>query len=364
MNIQNERKIQTLILIICLALFAVLLIVANNSRGTDVVPRFVYHERGRVISILEEIHTPFPQQILEVEVLSGEFQGFSVEARNNLLDRRLRSFYEGDRIIIALSDHDILVSSPDRLFPHVTLIALFIFLLALIGGKRGVLSIIGLAFSMICIIFILVPMTLAGHSSITMALVIGILITIVSITLLAGFNAKSLSAILGCISGVVVATVFASIAGHFALLNGYHLENAGMLSVFGPEISLSGIFISGVIIAAIGAITDTAMTIASSMEEVKKAHPSISSKDLFRAGLNVGRDAMGTMSNTLILAFVGSSFSLILLIASMNVSMIELINDFGIGIEIIQGIAGSIGIILTVPITTLIAAKLLAKMQR
>jgi len=358
MQVKNERKLQLFCLSICFIIFGALLLFAHFSRNDSIEQIGLYYERGRVVEINYESTGDFHYQMLLVEVLSGEFQGMIVEAQNNLMNPRLAPFSAGERVILELTEHFIQIQSPDRSTAHFLLVALFLIFLGVIGGKRGLLSIAGLVFSLVAILFILVPLTLAGYATILVAVIGGILIIITSITLLVGFNAKSIAAISGCIAGVLIAAFFAFIAGEFAFISGYHIGESGTLRGVHPDLRLSGIFISGVIIAAIGAISDTSMTIASAMEEVKLANPTISMKDLATAGLNVGRDAMGTMSNTLILAFVGSSFGLILLLTSLDITWIQFINDDLIGIEIIQGIAGSIGIVLTVPITTFIASKL------
>jgi len=360
MNIKNEKKMQIKILAVCFIVFGILLLFAHSRPTENDDLDAIYFERGRVINIISESTDPFHHQILEVEVLSGELEGINVQAENNLMDHTTRIFDEGDRVIVLLSNQVIQVSSPERGSILIFFVALFLILLCLIGGKRGVRSVVGLVFSLASIAFILIPLTLAGYPAILIAIAIGTLITITDITLLAGFNPKSIAAIFGCISGVLIAAFFAFIAGHFAFITGYHTEHAGSLLAWNTGISLSGIFISGVIISAMGAITDTSISIASAMEEIKLASPTISTVKLARAGINVGRDIMGTMSNTLILAFVGSSISLLLLISSTNVSWIEFINDREIGIEIIQGVAGSIGVVLTAPMTAFIAAKLLS----
>jgi len=361
---KNEKKMQAIILVCCFLIFGILLVFAQVSRPASRVVSGIYYERGRVISIIEE-NTEFippnlhPQQLLEVEIMSGEFRGNAFEVHNNLMSHRLRPFDVGDRVIVELSDYFIQVRSPDREIVLLASMAIFLFLLAAIGGKRGILSMVGLIFSLVSVVFILIPLTLAGFSTILISVVLSFLIVIQSITLLAGFSAKSLAAIIGCLSGVVLAALFAFITGHLSFISGYHTELAGSLMAHTfNEISLSGVFISGVIIASIGAVSDTSVTISSAMEEIKTANPNLTFKELLKSGLNVGRDTMGTMSNTLILAFVGSSFSMILFIATLGVTWIEFINNDAIGIEIIQGIAGSVGIILTVPVTTVVAAKL------
>jgi len=359
-NIKNEKKIQIRILLVCFIVFGALFLFAR-SYSSEGGRMDLYFEHGRVINVINETTDPFHHQVLEVEIQSGELEGINVQAENNLMDHTVRAFDEGERVIVQLSDQFIQISSPERGSFLIFFVALFLILLCLIGGKRGVRSVVGLVFSLASIVFILVPLTLAGYPAILVAISIGTLITITDITLLAGFNPKSISAIFGCISGVLIAAVFALIAGHFAFISGYHTEHAGSLLAWETGMSLSGIFISGVIISAMGAINDTSISIASAMEEIKLASPTISTVKLAKAGLNVGRDIMGTMSNTLILAFVGSSISLLLLTISTNVTWIEFINDSEIGIEIIQGVAGSIGVVLTAPMTAFIAAKLLSK---
>jgi len=358
MFIKNEKKAQFITLAICFIIFGGLLLFAYHSYSNENSQMNIYFEQGRVINVINETTEPFHHQILEVEMLSGELEGVNVQAENNLMDHTARTFNDGDRVIVLLSDQIIQIASPARGNFLIFFIALFLVVLCAIGGKRGILSVLGLVFSLVSIMFILVPLTLAGYPAILISIVIGTLITIVAITLLAGFNAKSLSAIFGCMAGFLIAALFAVISGHLAFISGYHTEHAGSLLAWDTDVSLSGIFISGVIIAAIGAITDTSMSIASAMEEIYRADPTISTIKLAKAGLNIGRDIMGTMSSTLILAFVGSSLSLLLLISSTNVTWIEFINDSDIGIEIIQGVAGSIGVVLTAPMTAFIAAKL------
>jgi len=352
--------------IVSFSIFIILLMYANPYPLTTNPATGLYYERGRVVEIYEEnTEGHFHYQVLIVDVLSGEFRGLSVEARNNLMDQRLRAFEVGDRVILELTDHFIQIHSPERGNTLFIAIAIFVLLLCIIGGKKGLLATLGLVFSLASIGLILIPLTLAGYSSILIALIVGILITVVTIVLLVGVNVKSISAIIGCVCGVIFAALFAFIVGHFSFTTGYHLEYAGFIRmIVDGEFPLSGIFVSGVIISALGAITDTAMSITSSMEEIHLANPEIEEKSLFRAGINVGRDIMGTMSNTLILAFVGSSLSMLLFNQAVEVSFIQFINNDGIAIEIIQGIAGSIGIILTVPITVFVSAKLMKNFHK
>jgi uncharacterized membrane protein len=371
MFIKNENKLKWLIMGSSLAIFAILLLLARSGENATLLvthydenetPLTTHFVPGIVVDyeLIEPTdHTPFYGQLLYVKLLSGKLEGV-VPGIEYFHVNPLFPYYEiGDSLVVILNEmtDSMMVYNPNRSHILIGFVVLFLTLLCIIGGKRGVLSLLGLIFSLLSIVWILVPLTLQGHSSILTSLIVAILITFVSITLLAGVNPKSLSAIAGCIFGVGSAALLAFIVGNLSFITGYHTPQAGQLMAL-ENIDLSGIFVSGVIISAMGAIMDTSMTIASSMDEVKRAHPAISTADLFKAGLNVGRDAMGTMSNTLILAFVGSSLGLILLMFALDISFLQFINSDDIGIEIIQGIAGSIGIILTVPFTTLIASKL------
>ena len=357
---KNQLKIKVIVLAVCFVIFGGLLFLASTAdTGSEGRPEGLYFERGRVTAVLAVSDDPhFSYQTLEVELLTGEFTGMIIEVSNNLMDQTLREFGPGDRVMVSLSDFAFQVASQDRSIVLIVTVVFFLILLSAIGGKRGIASVVGLIFEIATIIFILVPLTLAGHSPILTAILTGTLMTIVSITLLAGVGAKSLSAILGCLSGMIIAALGAMIASHFAFITGFHTDQAGFLNAIANNVSINGIFISGVIIASIGAIADSSISIASAMEEIKTSNPEITAKELAKAGFNVGRDVMGTMSNTLILAFVGSSFGLVLINIARDVTLLYFLNTNGIGIEIIQGVAGSIGIILTVPITTLIAAKL------
>lgn len=371
MVVKNENKIKVIIIGLSLAIFAILLLLVRSGENATIyseeIPKVIHFVSGRVVDyepIEPTDHTPFSGQVLSVEILSGELEGISLEGViaevEHLHLNPVFPHYEiGDNVVLSLNEVTdmMLIYNPNRIYVLIGFVILFLALLCIIGGKRGFLSVLGLIFSLLSIVWILVPLTLQGYSSIIVALIVAILIIFVSITLLSGVNPKSISAIAGCIFGVMSAAILAFIVGNLSFINGYHTSEAGQLMAL-ENIRLSGIFVSGVIISSMGAIMDTSMTIASSMEEVKRAHPAISTAELFKAGLNVGRDAMGTMSNTLILAFVGSSLGLLLVIFAAEVSFIHFINTDEIGVEIIQGIAGSIGIILTVPFTTFIASKL------
>ena len=172
-----------------------------------------------------------------------------------------------------------------------------------------------------------------------------------------GINKKGYSALLGTISGLIISGIMVLIVGKFANFSGLGAEEAQMLAYVPKfkDLNFQGILYAGIILGALGAIMDVTVSISSSMWEMKQIHSEIKLKELIHSGLNVGKDIMGSMSNTLILAYTGSSIFLILLFQGYNLKFIEIINMDVIASEITRAIAGSIGLVLAIPVTVLIS---------
>ena len=134
-----------------------------------------------------------------------------------------------------------------------------------------------------------------------------------------------------------------------------------VLRAYDSPLEIQGLLVSGILIAALGAVMDVAMSISSACAELREVDPQITPGRLFRSGMNIGRDAMGTMANTLILAFAGASFNMLLLFQIYGYPLIQIINSDTMAIELIQSVAGSVGIILTVPLVSLFSALLLPR---
>lgn len=246
------------------------------------------------------------------------------------------------------------------------LAGLFLAILLFIGRKKGLYSAISLVFTIIIILFFMVPKILQGYNPVTMAGITAIVTTAVAICIVSGWNNKSIAAIIGILGGVLASGLVAFIAGKVGNLSGMHLPEASEVIYLAQEVPIKvpGILTAGVIISALGAIMDVAITISSSIFEVRAANTKMGVKELYNSGMNVGKDAMGTMSNTLILAFAGSSLSVLIIIMLYNLPYLRLINIDLLGVEFLQGLAGSIGLTLTVPITALCAAVFAAKAKR
>lgn len=241
------------------------------------------------------------------------------------------------------------------------ILAVFAVLLVVVGGIKGIKSIVTLCITIIVIGFFILPLILKGISPILLSTVSSIVITTITLFIISGFNRKSYSTILGTAIGVIIAWVLAYIVGTLAKLSGLNSTEADSLFYLpqGIDFNYRGLLFAGIIIGTLGAVMDISMSIASSMNEIKLHNPNISSKKLIKSGLNVGKDIMGTMTNTLILAYTGTSIPLLLIFMGYNYSTIEIMNLDYIATEIIRAITGSIGIVLTIPVTAVIAGHLM-----
>ena len=311
-------------------------------------------------------------QHLELEILSGPYKGAVLEAINYLTAYANVDCDLGTRVIVRLDVDEngdpYVVSIPnyDRGIVLMGMLAVFALLLILIGGKKGIMALLGLIYTLAGIWFLLIPMVLKGAPSIPSAIFIAALTAVASLLMLTGFSRKTLCAGLGCVCGVAAAGLFAWIVGIITPIGGFNMSEAEelVLRAYDTPLEIRGLLVSGILIAALGAVMDVAMSISSACHELRTVDPEITSGRLFRSGMNIGRDAMGTMANTLILAFAGASFNMLLLFQVYHYPMIQIINSDTMAIELIQSVAGSVGIILTVPLVSLFAALLLGKRKK
>jgi len=236
--------------------------------------------------------------------------------------------------------------------------------LVVVGRKKGFYSVLSLLFTLSVVVFFMIPLIMEGHNPIVLAVVTAVLTAVFSILLVGDVNAKSFAAIGGTVTGVAIAGAVGVMAGQLAHISGLNLEHMQELAYQQGRdglIRLPLLLFAGIIIASLGAVMDVSMSIASSVFEMKRVNPSLSMGKLYKSGMNIGRDIIGTMSNTLILAFAGTSITVMVIIATYQLPYIRLINLDLLAVEVIQGLSASIGLVLTVPITAVLAAFLAAK---
>jgi uncharacterized membrane protein len=309
-------------------------------------------------------------QTVTFEVSEGEYKGIIFEAKNELLNQIFDlPLKKGDKIMLSLKvykDGSIEGFATDYIRSHIMvwLIVLFIIGVLLIGKMKGLRAIVSLGITIGSIFFILIPATISGYNAIVVSILLAIAVTIVTIVMISGFNKKSTSAIVGTIGGVILAGLIAYTIGKITMLTGLAGEDARILYLNKPELNFFNIFFASIIIGSLGAVMDVGMSIASAVNEIAQAKPNSTSRELFTAGMNIGKDIMGTMSNTLILAYVGSSFPLLLLFALNDFDTMHIINFDFMAAEIVRSISGSFGLLLAIPITAFFAAKTLGKSQK
>ncbi len=368
---KKYAALRGVILIIALMLFGTIIYYANHDRPTyySSDTSGIEYEVARVTGIVEDTTVSdaatglsVGTKTLQVQILTGRYQGDTVQIENYLSTLYNVNVKQGAKISVRIdtseNGYQVSVYNYYRVPQLIGCVAVFLLLLILIGGKKGAKSAAALIFTMVCIIWILLPLALKGYSTLLITIILIFLCNIVSFVLTAGVNKKAVSASISSFCGVLAGAGFALIAQKIMTVTTYQMDEAEtlLLIMTTTKLQIKDLLLCGVLIACIGAVMDVAMSITSSVMEVHRVNPERSTKELFRSGMIIGRDAMGTMANTLILAFAGSSLNMMLMIYSYGVSFQQLMNTDFIAIEVIQSIAGSIGIIFTVPIAALIAA--------
>ncbi|MGO1470583.1 MAG: YibE/F family protein [Tissierella sp.] len=312
-------------------------------------------------------------QFVTAKVLSGKYKDELFEIQNDLSNNEVYDIVveKGDKVVVMIEEYEdntaaAFISDYYRVNYTLYLAIIFAVLLLVIGRLKGLKAIISLALTMASILYILLPAILKGANPIPISIMISIGVTIITIFLIGGINKKSISTIIGTISGVVIAGLISYYIGTKIKLTGLHAEEAGMLMHIPQGISFSfkNLLFSGIILGALGAIMDVGMSVSSSIDEIHKANNNLSQKELFKSGMNVGKDIMGTMTNTLILAYAGSSIPVLLLFMAYETSITKILNLDIIATEIIRSLSGSIGLILTIPITALVASFLIKKNKK
>ena len=338
---------------------------------------YVEYEKAVVTSVLTDNTQTDPasdgawrgEQTLLAEVKSGQYAGETMMVYNYVGPVYGAPVGEGDGVSLTISTyadghHSATVYEYNRIQALVAVIAAFFLVTALVGRRTGVKSLLGLVITVLCLFRILLPLLMRGAPTLPAVFLVCAYIAVVSFTILGGLHRKSVCAILGTVAGTAAALLFGLLAQTLARVDGLRLADVQpllQLRQTGTPIGLRGLLVGGVVISALGAVMDVAMSISSALEEVHGANPTLGRRELFRSGMNIGRDMVGTMTNTLILAFLGSGFTLILYLYSLGLAKYQLFTSAYAAIEIISGVASSIGMILAIPVTALISAAMIAR---
>jgi uncharacterized membrane protein len=325
---------------------------------------------ARVIEVLEEGTVDLgggssqPYQRLLVRVESGSLAGQEVtveEGTVNLISQE-RLFHVGDRVYlehtVGPSGDRFYVSDYVRTGPLLWIGVLFVGLVVLVGRGKGTRSIAGTLFSLGVIFAFILPLILAGRDPVGVSIAGSIVLLSVSTYLVYGWNPKAHAAVVGMMLSLVLTGVLAWLFVGWSRLTGLSEEAGFLVMALGPNINLQGLVLGGIIIGSLGVLDDICVGQASAVFELVNANRDLSWHELFRSSLNIGRDHIAAMVNTLLLAYVGASMPLMLAFTIYQEPLWRRINREPIAEEIVRTLVGSVGLILAVPITGLIASLL------
>lgn len=371
----TDKKREIYIVIVTI-LLSIGIIFASNSifKGgfvEDKLNKNIEYYSGKVITVLQNSLQDDPYvddvqiglQKCKVKILDGPFEGQEHEISHNVSRMYNIIAQEGMEVVLAIYEQDgkiedINISSYKRSNVLIILTVLFVLVTLIVGKFKGLKSLVSLMFTGTSIVYLMLPMIFKGVSPIIAAVIVVALSTAVTLTLISGFNKKTLVSVIGTLSGVILSAIIAFVFGKYANLSGITMEDAESMFYLAEysDLKIQGIMFASIIIAALGAVMDVAVSLTSAIFELYEVNNKLSIADLIKSGMNIGTDMIGTMCNTLILAFAGGSLNTLILLFSASMNKVQLFNLDILGTEVIQALSGSIGIILTVPITVFVAS--------
>ena len=370
-----------LVLAVILGILTGLYLYAHSSEEEESVAPADYaeYESGTVIQILtdnceaDEVAEGAyrGEQTLLVEVTSGQYKGETLMVTNAVGPMYGEPAEVGESIVMIINtyssgEHTATVYEYNRTPMIFLILALFVIVTVLVGGKTGAKSILGLALTVAMLLLIFLPLLMKGWAPIPTAFLLCSLLAIVCFVILGGCSKKIACACIGTIAGMALAMLFGLRSQQLLHLDGLRATDAEALLQLrqtGTPVHIRGLLVAGVIISALGAVMDVAMSISSALSELKTVNPELTTRGLWKSGMNIGRDMVGTMTNTLILAILGSSTVLILYMYSLSLSWHQLMSSSYMGIEVISSGSSAVGVILAVPLTALTCAIIYGRSQ-
>lgn len=370
----QKKWISAAVLAVVTAMLAGLFLVAHpKEEPGPAASEYMEYENAVVEQILSDSTESDPvsenhyrgNQNLIVLVKTGQYAGQQMMADNTVGPMYGTPMAVGDRVTVGLSTYAdgtvrCYVYEYNR-FPGLLLVlGAFLLVTVLVGGKVGAKSLLSLGLTVAALIFILLPLLLRGWPTIPTTFLISVLVTAATFVILGGVDKKTVCACLGTLAGIALATLFGLMAQGWLRIDGYRQEYAEALLQLRQTgermIGITGLVTAGVIVSALGAVMDVAMSISSAIRELTRVNDSLTARELFKSGMNIGRDMVGTMTNTLILAILGSGLTLVVYIYSLGLQPWQLLSSSYMSLEAVSAVASSIGVMLAVPLTAAICA--------
>lgn len=305
------------------------------------------------------------------KLLTGGQKGKTVTATQSFqpgISSQMKEVEAGDKLILIKSENEGSESqwvAGDYVRTDALMVLGGLFALALLffGRSKGLHTIISLVFTCLAVFAVFIPAILSGKNIYFWAILTSSFIIVMSYLIVNDANKKTLAAGLGCLGGILVSGAITAVMSPVLKLTGVLDEDSMYLLYINEKrpIDLKAIIFAAILIGAIGAIMDVAMSISSSLSEISRKNRSASFHDIFRSGMEIGRDVMGTMTNTLILAYIGGSLSVVLLLMAYNTSLLQVLNREMVVVDILQALVGSFGILFAIPFTSFVCAAFYSK---
>ncbi len=379
-------KKNLIIYIVTISLSILYIVLLGNTFSKD-LELFVNNDdvvKAKVIEILntdlneyklgDDIHKQ-KTIYFKAKILSGDDKGKIVEATqqiNDLYAGEQEEITNGKKILLmemyGTNEVDYIMTEYVRTDYLIILGFIFILFLIVFGRKKGVNTIVSLVFTCLSIFAVFIPAVLSGHNIYLWSIITCLFIIIMTLLLINNISKKTLCAMIGCIGGVVMTALLTIIMTRIMHLTGLIDEQSYYLQLAdtSQDFDLKAMMFGGIIIGAVGAIMDVAVSISASLLEVfeKAKDKDKNVKSLMKSGMTIGHDMMGTMANTLVMAYIGGSLSTTLLLIIYSGSLIELLNREMIIVELLQIMVGSFGLLLTIPLTSLICSFIYCKIKK
>lgn len=326
--------------------------------------------KGKAVKVLSEELEPaegndsrmLGVQTLQVKILEGTQKGQIIQVENQLSTTHNVYVKEGQALVIKADMPEGVepfysVYNYSRSGGYALIAVIFCALMILMGRTKGLKSLLGLGYVLVLLFGFMIPAIYSGWQPLTATLILTVLAVSVSMILLNGFSHKTFTAIVSTIAGILLAILVFYLFAGVLKLDGYKAEEAEELLLISQNtgLQISQLLFAGTLISSLGALMDMTMSVAAPLYEIKEQKPKISSIELYRTGIRIGKDLVGTMCETLVLAFAGTAILSLLVFRSYGTTMNQLMNSDYIAIEVAQSLTGSVAVILAVPVTAFLA---------
>lgn len=366
---RRERTVNTAVFVFTL-IFSILYVVVGNRIATGGITEYLGEDievlQGEIVQITDRTKASNGENVgMKVEISRGDRKGETVYAVLPISEYTLSNLdeaTEGDEVILYTNgdeniNADWMVAGFERFTAILCLGIIFVLLILVFGQSKGVKTIVSLVFTCLAVFCVMLPAIVNGQNIYVWSIVTCLYMIVMTMLFVNGITKKSFVAGMGCAAGVLVAGVITLIMNNVMKMSGFTDSDSTLIYQLNDEpLDLTALIFAAIIVGAVGAIMDVAMDIASSLNELSETVPDITAKKLIKSGFNIGRDIMGTMANTLVLAYIGSSLCCVILLYAYSSSLLDLFNMEMIAMELLQALAGSIGMLLSIPLTTFISA--------